>query len=153
MNLSKNFTLEELTNAPEIFKNIPTPEIVNNLSALAVEVLQPLRDYFNLPITSHSGYRNPAYNESVGGDPNSEHLYGFADDISIKGKTNQDIIDACKLLNLPFYQIIDEQLYRKTGLISRWIHISHRRGIHNIQQVKTARNTKESLKAVYTVIS
>ncbi len=153
MKLSTNFTLDELTSAPAKFNNVPSITEIGYLKALCENVLQPLRDHFGLPISIHSGFRNEAYNQSVGGATKSEHLFGYAADISVTGKTNEDIIDACQELKLPFYQIIDEQLYRKDGRLSKWIHISHRAGILNIQIVKTARNTKESLKAVYAVVT
>lgn len=150
MNITKNFTLEELTNAPASFGNKAGSYEIANLSRLAEQVLQPLRDHVGKPIKIHSGYRCPEYNVSVGGAKNSEHLFGMAADISIEGYTNADIIEACVNLNLPFQQIIDEQLYRANGELHKWIHISCTSNPGRV--IKTARNTKQNLTAIYTVI-
>lgn len=55
------------------------------VSAELVEILQKIRDHFGLPVTINSGYRTPAYNKKVDGAAYSQHLYGAAADISIKG--------------------------------------------------------------------
>ena len=55
------------------------------ISMELVEILQQIRDHFGLPVTINSGYRTPAYNKKVGGAAYSQHLYGAAADISIKG--------------------------------------------------------------------
>src|SRR5690625_2382359 len=39
----------------------------------------------NKPITINSGYRSPAHNRRVGGASNSQHLYGKAADIVVRG--------------------------------------------------------------------
>ena len=55
------------------------------ISAELVEILQKIRDHFGMPVTINSGYRTPAYNKRVDGAAYSQHLYGAAADISIKG--------------------------------------------------------------------
>lgn len=55
------------------------------ISAELVEILQKIRNHFGLPVTINSGYRTPAYNKKVDGAAYSQHLYGTAADISIKG--------------------------------------------------------------------
>ena len=55
------------------------------ISAELVEILQKIRNHFGLPVTINSGYRTPAYNKKVDGAAYSQHLYGAAADISIKG--------------------------------------------------------------------
>lgn len=39
----------------------------------------------NKPVTITSGYRTPAHNRAVGGASNSQHVYGRAADIKVKG--------------------------------------------------------------------
>jgi uncharacterized protein YcbK (DUF882 family) len=46
------------------------------LLSLCREVLEPVRAQFGVCIVN-SGHRSRAYNESVGGVPNSQHIYGL----------------------------------------------------------------------------
>lgn len=52
-----------------------------------VMVLETIRAHFGAPITISSGYRTPQYNAKVGGVAHSQHCYGTAADISVKGQT------------------------------------------------------------------
>lgn len=52
-----------------------------------VMVLESIRSYFGTAVTINSGYRTPQYNEKVGGVAHSQHCYGTAADIVVKGKT------------------------------------------------------------------
>ena len=56
-----------------------------------VQVLQAIRLHFNKPVTINSGYRTPAYNKKVGGETYSQHLYGTAADIVVKGVEPRDV--------------------------------------------------------------
>ena len=50
-----------------------------------VMVLQTIRDHFGTAVTINSGYRTPQYNTKVGGVAHSQHCYGTAADITVKG--------------------------------------------------------------------
>lgn len=50
-----------------------------------VMVLQSIRSHFGAPITINSAYRTPQYNQKVGGAAQSQHCYGTASDITVKG--------------------------------------------------------------------
>lgn len=52
-----------------------------------VMVLQSLRSHFCAAVTINSGYRTPQYNAKVGGVTDSQHCYGTAADIVVRGKT------------------------------------------------------------------
>lgn len=52
-----------------------------------VMVLQTIRDHFGTAVTINSGYRTPQYNTKVGGVAHSQHCYGTAADITVKGQT------------------------------------------------------------------
>ena len=52
-----------------------------------VMVLQSIRSHFGAPVTIHSAYRTPQYNAKVGGVAHSQHCYGTAADIVVRGKT------------------------------------------------------------------
>ena len=49
------------------------------------EVLQAIRSHFQKPVTVCSGYRTPGHNKKVDGAAYSQHLYGTAADIQVKG--------------------------------------------------------------------
>ena len=75
MNLSKNFTLSELTysNAADSYniENTPGRIELENLKKLCNEILQPIRDKYGKSIYVNSGYRNPKVNRLVGGSSSS----------------------------------------------------------------------------------
>ena len=52
-----------------------------------VMVLETIRAHFDAPVVIHSGYRTPQYNAKVGGVAHSQHCYGTAADITVKGQT------------------------------------------------------------------
>lgn len=52
-----------------------------------VMVLQSIRSRFGTAVTINSGYRTPQYNAKVGGVAHSQHCYGTAADIVVRGKT------------------------------------------------------------------
>lgn len=55
------------------------------ISPELVKLLQQIRDHFGAPVTINSGWRSPTKNKAVGGSQNSQHLYGMAADITVKG--------------------------------------------------------------------
>jgi len=61
-----------------------------------VRKLQKLRDDLGAPISINSGYRCPAHNAEVGGADNSQHKYGTATDIVVKGMSPDEVADACE---------------------------------------------------------
>lgn len=50
-----------------------------------VKVLQKIRNHFGKAVTITSAYRTPTKNRAVGGQVYSQHLYGKAADIKVKG--------------------------------------------------------------------
>jgi uncharacterized protein YcbK (DUF882 family) len=52
-----------------------------------VSVLQQIRSHFGASVTINSAYRTEAHNKSVGGATYSQHKYGLAADIVVKGQT------------------------------------------------------------------
>ena len=57
------------------------------VSPRLVMVLETIRAHFGSAVTINSGYRTPQYNEKVGGAEHSQHCYGTAADISVRGQT------------------------------------------------------------------
>lgn len=150
MKLSQNFSLAEMTKSETALRkgleNTPGEVEIENLRALAVNVLQPVRDHFQKGVHVNSGFRHPEVNAAVGGSKTSDHCKGQAADIEIPGVANADlaqwIVD-----NLPFRQVILE-FYTPGIPDSGWVHVSYVEG-DNKKQVLTA--MKENGKTVYKV--
>jgi len=77
--LSANFTVKEFACKDGSDAVLVAPRLVM--------VLQTIRDHFGTAVTINSGYRTPQYNTKVGGVAHSQHCYGTAADISVKGQT------------------------------------------------------------------
>ena len=75
--LSKNFFRKEF--ACQCGCGFDSPE------PLLVESLQTIRDFFGKAVKVHSACRCKDHNKNVKGRPNSQHLVGWAADISIEG--------------------------------------------------------------------
>lgn len=56
-----------------------------------VMVLESIRTHFGVPVTISSGYRTPQYNAKVDGAAHSQHCYGMAADIVVKGQTPETV--------------------------------------------------------------
>ena len=132
MNLSQNFTLQELiysdtANAYKI-NNTPSEPVINNLKSLCENVLQPLRNALGCPIVITSGFRCAVLNKKVGGQPNSQHLMGQAADLVVPQKNLKDVFNYIKS-HLNYDQLLYE--YSKTD---KWIHVSSKNDGHNRKQ-------------------
>jgi len=127
MNLSLNFTLQELTKSQEALRkglnNSPSQEVVSNLQELSNMVLQRIRDHFGKSVTVTSGYRSPEVNAAVGGSKTSDHCKGQAADIEIAGVPNAELAEWIRD-NLDFTQVILE-FYTQGIPDSGWVHVSY----------------------------
>ena len=56
-----------------------------------VTILQKIRTHFGASVTITSAYRTPPHNKSVGGTTYSQHLYGKAADVKVKGVTPKKV--------------------------------------------------------------
>jgi hypothetical protein len=132
---TKNFSLHELllTSHRKFDEEQynPPSEVIENLRALCVNILQPLREAIGSPVNLNSGYRCPSLNRSIGGAKNSQHMTGHAADIIDLNNGNEKLFKKIKELNLPFDQVIDEFGFR-------WVHVSY----------DPARNRRQILQAV-----
>lgn len=81
MRLSDNFTLSEFLAAGDIMQ--PSEAHIQNLEALCVLALEPLRAALGRPLQITSGYRSPKHNEKIGGATGSPHTAGIAADIAV----------------------------------------------------------------------
>ena len=104
----KYFSISELTystKAKELhIDNTPfSYAIVDNLTNLIENLLDPIRDAWGKPLHVNSGYRCPALNKAVGGKPTSQHLKGEAADITAGSKAeNKKLFEMIKESDLVF---------------------------------------------------
>lgn len=146
MQLSKNLSLAEMIISSEAkrkgISNMPTEEHLANMKKLAINVFQPIRDHFKVPIHISSGYRSLALNKAIKGSKTSQHCTGEAIDIDMDGTsiTNKQIFDYIKD-NLVFDQLINEFDYS-------WVHVSY--NTNGTQRKQILKATKQNGKTVYT---
>ena len=76
--LSTNFTVKEFACNDGSDTVLVAPRLVM--------VLQSIRSHFGTAVTINSGYRTPQYNAKVGGVAHSQHCYGTAADITVRGQ-------------------------------------------------------------------
>lgn len=123
--MMKYFTLQELTKSATALRkgidNDPDFETCQNLTALVVNILDPLREAYGRPIVVTSGFRCARLNKVLGGASGSQHVKGQAADIRTVEDTpleNKKLYDLIVKLGLPFDQLINEYGYD-------WVHVSY----------------------------
>ena len=117
MNLSENFTYEELTHTDHReFDNTPNEAEMANLVRLAA-FLEQVRDILGgREIHINSAFRSHEVNTAVGSKDSSQHRHGCAADIRVKGMTPDEVVSAIISSSLPYDQCIRE--------FDRWTHVS-----------------------------
>ena len=98
MKLTANITLDELTKSQTAerkgINNNPSPEQIENLKALAINVLQPIRSHFDKPLIISSGFRCAQLCVEIGSSVNSQHVAddeAAAADFEIPGVDNREL--------------------------------------------------------------
>ena len=152
MQLSDNFYLHEFTKSQTALRNginnTPNETAIVNLENLCKNILQPVRDYFLLPVYISSGYRSPDLNARIGGSRTSQHCLGQAADIEIFGISNQElsdwIDDNCEYdqLILEFHDGVDPN--------SGWVHVSYNEENNRKKYIRADKN--EEGKVEYTFV-
>lgn len=152
MNLSKSFTLNELTKSKEATRlgidNTPNEEQILNLKLLCENVLQPIRDFYGMPLSVSSGYRSAALCEAIGSSSKSQHTKGQAADFEIFGVANKDLADFV-VKNLDYDQCILE-FWNENDPNSGWVHCSYNSLGSRKQFLKAE---KLNGRVVYTVLN
>lgn len=91
MHLSDHFTLEEFTRSQAAARLgreiVPTHAEVENIKALCVTILEPIRSRLGRAIVVTSGLRPEWLNVAIGGARKSAHMTGRAADIQAVGMT------------------------------------------------------------------
>ena len=117
MNLTPNFTLEELTHTDHReFDNMPDADELANLYRLADFLEQVKVVLGGKPIMINSAFRCAEVNKAVGSSDKSQHRHGCAADIRVPGMTPDEVVTAIIESGLPFDQVIRE--------FDRWTHVS-----------------------------
>ena len=148
MNLTKNFTLSEMTKSDTALRlgidNEPDEQQLSALTVLCEKVLQPVRDYYGMGVKVNSALRTLPVNRAIGSSDNSHHVRGMAADIEIPGIANAELAEWI-VENLEFTQVILE-FYTPGVPDSGWVHVSYVPDDLR-KQVLTA--TKQNGKTVY----
>ena len=113
--------------------NLKRTNILSNLHKLFDNCINPISNKFDNMIGLNSVYRNKKLNELIGGGPNSQHIYGYAADITPRGNiTSAEIFNFCARYLPVYHQLIWE--YPERGEYSparnefSWVHISYMEG-------------------------
>lgn len=144
MKLSNNFSLAELTKSSTALRNgidqTPDQEVIEKLTCLAQNILQPVREHFGITKVS-SGYRSfelecHLYKKKVarlrdqGGEEavwnwfkKKSHPKGEAADFECPGVDNLEVYHWIKK-NLVYDQLFLE-FYKKGQPSSGWVHCSY----------------------------
>lgn len=149
MKISKYISYAEVVRSAKAAQlnidNTPTPEHLENAKALAINVIDPVREHIGGPIYPSSFYRSVKLNTSLskgntGVSPTSQHMTGEAVDLTTKVYkvgTNKQIFDFIRL-NLDFDQLIWEY---GTDAEPDWVHVSYKRNGKNRKRILRALGT------------
>ena len=96
MNLSRNFTLQELIKSDTAIRldinNNPNSGQIEKLKALCENILQPVRDHFGR-VKVTSGFRSEQLCLKIGSSVNSQHAKAEAADFECMGTDNAELAD------------------------------------------------------------
>ena len=120
MNLTPNFTLDELTASESAerngWDNSPNDAELENLKRLADFLEQVKVVLGGKPIMINSAFRSKKVNDSVGSKDTSQHRIGCAADIRVPGMTPDAVVRKVIASGIGYDQVIRE--------FDRWTHIS-----------------------------
>jgi uncharacterized protein YcbK (DUF882 family) len=117
MNLTPNFTLEELTHTDHReYDNTPNDAELANLVRLADFLEQVKAVLGGKPIMINSAFRCKQVNDAVGSKDTSQHRIGCAADLRVPGVTPDQVVKAIIASGIGYDQVIRE--------FDRWTHIS-----------------------------
>jgi hypothetical protein len=120
MNLTPNFTLDELTASESAerngWDNSPNEQELENLKRLADFLEQVKVVMGGKPVMINSAFRSKKVNDAVGSKDTSQHRIGCAADIRVPGMTPDQVVKAVIASGIGYDQVIRE--------FDRWTHIS-----------------------------
>jgi zinc D-Ala-D-Ala carboxypeptidase len=127
MSVSKHISMKEAVESYTAkrrgIKNVPSEYELVNMTAVAENIFEPLREWVGGPIKINSFFRSIELNQAIGGSSKSQHCQGRAIDIddTYGWKTNAEMYHWIKE-NLDFDQMIWEF---GTDENPDWVHISY----------------------------
>lgn len=128
MRLSDQFYLYEMTRSQLATRhniaNQPNAGQIDALRHLCVEVLEPVRRHFDVPIVPSSGFRSMALNRLLGSQDSSSHCAGEAVDFEVIGVGNL-VLAHWMAETLVFDQLILEYPQADDERAG-WLHISYK---------------------------
>jgi len=128
MKISKHFSLKELTKSGTAQRlgidNMPSNDIIDSLTMVADNILEPVREHFGKPFVPNSGYRSLLLNRALKSRDTSQHIMGEAVDIEVPGVSNYDLAVWIRD-NLEFDKVILE-FYKSGEPTSGWVHVTFR---------------------------
>ena len=117
MNLSPNFTLEELTHTDHReYDNTPNDKELENLKRLAQFLEEVKAALGGRPVMVNSAFRSKQVNDAVGSKDTSQHRIGCAVDIRVPKLTPDEVVKIIIAAGLPYDQVIRE--------FNAWTHVS-----------------------------
>ena len=120
MNLTPNFTLDELTASESAerngWDNSPNDAELENLKRLADFLEQVKVVLGGKPVMINSAFRSKKVNDSVGSKDTSQHRIGCAADIRVPGMTPDEVVRKIVASGIGYDQVLRE--------FDRWTHIS-----------------------------
>ena len=144
MKLTANITLDELTKSQiaerKGINNNPNPKQIDNLKALATNILQPVRSHYDKPLIISSGFRCAQLCVEIGSKITSQHVAdegAAAADFEIPGVDNRELASWMRS-ELEFDQLILE-FYRDNEPSSGWIHCSYSTNANRQQSLRAYR--------------
>jgi uncharacterized protein YcbK (DUF882 family) len=147
MMLSDHFSLAEFTKSQTAIrkgiKNDPNDAAIENMRLLCENILEPVRQHYDIPFTLNSGFRCLALNEAVGSSSRSQHVTGQAADFEIPTIANKNLAHWI-MDNLDYDQVLLE-FYKEGDPSSGWVHCSYDNGNNRKQAKKFDGRTWETL--------
>lgn len=137
MKLSAHFSLEELTHTEQRMDNSCPAELLPALTDTA-DMMERIRAVLSaakgreIPIIVTSGYRSPAVNAAVGGQPKSDHVNALA--VDFKAPAFGTPYDICKFLEPILDDLGIGQCIHEFG---RWVHVSSKAPERSVNRVIT----------------
>ena len=137
--ITANLIYEEVIHSDTAIRrriaNEPNDEQLEAIKLLAIMIFQPLRNFFNKPISINSFFRSLTLNKRIGGSKTSQHCAnnGAAMDIrGTNGVSNADLFNQIRK-NMDFDQLIWEF---GTDKEPRWVHVSYKKSGNRKQVLK-----------------
>lgn len=150
MRLTENFSLHELTYSQTALKygidNQPDYDELQNLKALATNILQPVREHFGKSVHVSSGFRCTELNSIVSKSKVSQHMRGMAADFEIFGVDNREVARWIAD-NLVYDQLILEY-YNPGEINSGWVHCSFYENHNRLQQLIVNTGSRQVVESI-----